>query len=372
MSETKNSPFSPNYAVAPGAILAEWLQERGMKQTELAERMGRPIKTVSELIHGKICILQETAFQLERVTGIEASFWMNADRIYQERAARLAEGQQMTSWKRWALRFPFREMVDFGWVVPTPSGVARVRALFRYFGVASPDAWQARYGRLQAAFRQFPAFHADDAHLGAWLRQGEIQAARTECSPYNEPGFKDALVELRRATTSMPETFWPELVQKCRGTGVAVVLVPELSQTHVSGATRWLTPTKALIQLSLRYKTDDHLWFTFFHEAAHVLLHGKKDVFVEFNDPTNQNQKEQEADRWAADFLIPPAEWRCFCAGGAMNVGDITTFAARLGISPSIVVGRLQHEELIPFTACNRLKRRLRLVPENQTPPVAN
>ncbi len=67
----------------------------------------------------------------------------------------------------------------------------------------------------------------------------------------------------------------------CAAVGVAVVLVPELPGTRVSGATRWLTPGKALIQLSLRYKSDDQLWFTFFHEAAHVLLHGKRDLFIE-------------------------------------------------------------------------------------------
>ncbi|MFN8491179.1 MAG: hypothetical protein U0350_26520 [Caldilineaceae bacterium] len=37
--------------------------------------------------------------------------------------------------------------------------------------------------------------------------------------------------------------------------------VPELAQLRVCGATRWLTPNKALLQLSLRYKTNDHLWF---------------------------------------------------------------------------------------------------------------
>jgi hypothetical protein len=143
---------------------------------------------------------------------------------------------------------------------------------------------------------------------------------------------------------------------------VVVVLVPELPKTHVSGFTRWLTPEKALIQLSLRYKTDDTLWFTFFHEAAHILLHGKREVFVEYTG--NDNPKEREANQWAADFLIPPAEWREFLkklpARPALE--DITSFAEQQGIAPSIPLGRLQfREKSVHPSRYNELKHRLEI-----------
>lgn len=361
MNATKSSPFNPNYAVAPGAILEEWLEERGMSQTALAERMDRPIKTINELIKGKTSFTQETAFQLEAVTGIEATFWTNAYRIYIERAARLEEEQRLKSWADWAKRFPLSEMAQFGWIGADADPVGRVRGLLRYFGVATPDAWESVYAEFQVAYRKSPAFNSNPAHLGAWLRQGELEAAKLDCASYDETRFKRALIELRRLTTAPPEHAGQKLVEQCKAAGVAVALVPELSKTHVSGATRWVTPIKALIQMSLRYKTDDHLWFTFFHEAAHILLHGKKDVFVEFNG--KDNPKEMEADRWAADFLIPPTEWRRFIVAGARKSHDIQSFAAELGIHPSIVVGRLQHEKQIPFSSCNGLKRRLCLVP---------
>ena len=76
----------------------------------------------------------------------------------------------------------------------------------------------------------------------------------------------------------------------CAHAGVAVVFVQELPNTGISGSTQWLTPTKALVQLSLRYKTDDQLWFTFFHEAGHILAHGKRQVFLE----TDQKDREEE------------------------------------------------------------------------------
>lgn len=360
MNPTKANPFNPNYAVPPGAVLEEWLEENGMSQTALAERMGRPIKTVNELIKGKTSFTQETALQVESVTGIEASFWTNADRIYQERAARLEEEARLKSWEDWARQFPFAKMANLGWVAPATEPLARVRSLLRFFGVARPEAWQTLYADCQVAYRRSPAFRSDPAHLAAWLRKGELDATTVDCKPYDETQFKRGLIELRRLTLAPPEEVGNQLVQQTRLAGVAVVFVPELPKTRVCGATRWLTPAKALVQLSLRYKTDDHLWFTFFHEAAHILLHGKKDVFMEFNG-RNSDPKEKEADSWAEDFLIPAGAWKRFVGGGHMKSLDIQAFAKEHGIHPSIVVGRLQHEKRIPFAACNGLKRCLRL-----------
>lgn len=347
-------------------MLEEWLEEHGMSQTALAERMGRPIKTINELIKGKTSFTQETAFQLEAVTGIEASFWTNADRIYQERASRLEEEERLKSWVAWARQFPFPEMVQFRWIAPATEPVARVRALLRFFGVATPEAWEAVYGNFQVAYRKSPAFTSNPAHLGAWLRQGEVEASNLSCDAYDESRFKSVLVELRRLTNAPPDQAGEKFVEQCKSAGVAVAIVPELPKTHVSGATRWVAPSKALIQLSLRYKTDDHLWFTFFHEAGHILLHGKKDVFVEFKG--KDDPKEREADRWAADFLVPQAEWRRFIAAGRMKSPDIQSFAAEVGISPSIIVGRLQHEKHIRHDECNGLKLRLRLVAAEANP----
>jgi Zn-dependent peptidase ImmA (M78 family) len=150
-------------------------------------------------------------------------------------------------------------------------------------------------------------------------------------------------------------------VRLCAEAGVAVVFVPELPGTGICGATRWLMPTKALVQLSLRYKTDDQLWFTFFHEAGHILLHGKRQFFLDLEiDPKSGEEPENQANSFAADILVNPAEWRQFVAHKSYRkkVG-IQAFAKKVGVAPGIIVGRLQHEKLLPFAYCNGLKRHL-------------
>src|SRR5690606_27160363 len=105
------------------------------------------------------------------------------------------------------------------------------------------------------------------------------------------------LFQVRNLSVHLESGFHHTVTELCASAGVAVVFVPELPRTRVSGATRWLTSDKALIQLSLRYKSDDHLWFTFFHEAGHILLHGKRDMFIEAEDQEhNQSDKEREAN----------------------------------------------------------------------------
>ena len=138
---------------------------------------------------------------------------------------------------------------------------------------------------------------------------------------------------------------------------MAVAFVPELPKMRTSGATWWLSPTKAVILLSLRYKSDDHLWFSFFHEAGHILLHGKKDVFIEDN---HSSDKENEANRFASEFLIPTHRLSTFVASTRLSKEAVRAFAAELGIAPGIVVGRLQHDSLLPVTHCNELKNRLK------------
>ncbi len=97
----------------------------------------------------------------------------------------------------------------------------------------------------------------------------------------------------------------------CNAAGVALVLVPELPKTHLCGAARWLTPRKALIQQSMRHKSNDHFWFTFFHEAGHILLHSKKDVFIDEGKPTD-TAEETEANEWAKTFLVPQGHRSAF------------------------------------------------------------
>lgn len=359
MSSAQENRYRPDYAVHPGELLDECLDSHGMAQKELAARTGITPKTINEIVQGKAPLTPETALKLERVFGRPAQFWNNLEREYQEVVARKAERDQLQSAINWLKRVPVKELVKFGWIKKQSSNIDQLEEMLRFFGVASPDQWKAVWENYQVVYRQTKRFETCAEAVSAWLRQGEIEGQAISCAPFNKARFLEVLREARSLTTEQPKVFQPRLVELCASAGVAVVFVPELPRTGLWGSTRWLTTDIALIQLSLRYKTNDHLWFTFFHEAGHVLLHGKKDVFLEGKGM--DDGKEAEANRFSADFLIPQAEHTKFLKQRP-SLSRIREFADHLGIAPGIVVGRLQHDKEIGPDIGNQLKSRYQWV----------
>lgn len=361
MSERVLNRYVPTTVSAPGETLRDLLEERSISQSDLASRMGRPLKTISEIVHGKAAITPETALQLELAVGVPAAFWNARERDYRAYIARLEEAERLGSLAKWCSKFPLKEMVKYRWLPDTSDRVSTARELLAFFGVVSSEQWEVVFGEPAAAFRRPSKFSPNEYALSAWLRRGLIEAEQRLTAPYDERKFKEVLVQARALTLSDVQTFQHELPSLCAEAGVVMAWVPELTGSRACGATRWVSPSKALVQLSLRYKTTDHLWFTFFHEAAHILLHGKKLVFLE-GGSLDGRPEEEEANSWAADFLIPRGEWQAFVEEGSFGILEIREFAARVGIEPGIVVGRLQHEGFVPHSFGSTLKVRVRWV----------
>jgi len=255
--------------------------------------------------------------------------------------------------------FNVKEVIKYGWIKDSPDKATLVKHLLMFLGISRLDQWDILYDSMPVAYRQSSAFACSGKALTLWLRQGEIQALDLSCSPFDAGEFKTALRSIRGMTSLLPDDFVAQVQALCAKAGVAVVFVPELKGCRASGATRWLSPSKALIQLSLRYKTDDHLWFTFFHEAGHLLLHGKRNSFVELKD-REQSPDEDAANIFSRDFLIPSVDYADFVIEHKphFSIDAVRTFAAQLGISGGIVVGRLQHDGHVLPTHLNGLKKR--------------
>jgi len=355
MGKNLKNRYNPDHVSLPGDTLSETIATLDMSQKELAQRIGRTPKTVNEIIKGKQAITPETALQLERVLGVPASFWNNRQRRYDEYVTRLQEEERFQSALNWVKRFPYAKMASYGWIDKTSDQREKFENLLAFLSVASPEAWQQHNEFLQVAYRRSATYAVDEYALSAWLRQGELAGRALECAPFNARAFKDCLFEARSLTTSPPSIFVPKLKEICARCGVAVVFVRELPKT-ASGVTRWLSSEKALIQLSLKYKTDDHLWFTFFHEAGHVLKPKKKQIFIETGD---DNCAEEEANRFATEFLIPPVSWKKFPSEKRISKASIKAFAREIGVSPGIVVGQLHQQRRLDWRLYNELRRKL-------------
>lgn len=359
MANQIHNQYSPDVVSPPGETLKETLEALGMSQAELAERMGRPKKTINEIIKGKAALTPETSLQLERVLGISAGFWSNRDYHYREFLAKRQERERLRPKVAWLDSLPVREMVKLGWVQGHADKVRQLQAVLDFFGVATPEVWKRIWCGPKVAFRRSPAFQNDPGLLAAWLRVGEIKARGMACAPFDAGRFGRNLASIRRLTVKPPGRWSSELTRICADSGVALVFLPEPPRLSINGATRWLSPTKALMQMSLRYTTDDQFWLTFFHEAGHILLHGKRDVFLETEGYSRA--KEEAADQFALSQLLPKDGLSRFTAVIPPTREGLKRFAAAHGLAPGVLVGLLQHGGLLPHSQFNDLKRLFKL-----------
>ncbi|MEW9838341.1 HigA family addiction module antitoxin [Mesorhizobium marinum] len=351
--------FNPDYAPPPGWLLEEHLEVAGLSHAEFARRCGRSPKLISEIISAKAPVEPETALQFEKVLGVSARIWLGIEADYQLHKARKAEENAAANQKEWLQSFPLKEMVERNFFSEPVSDVDALSKVLSFFRVGTIEAWSAKYASANVAYRHSPTFKSSDACLATWLRAGELIAEGQDTSDYNEAAFKAALAEIRTLTLAPVNEAMARTRKLCADAGVTVALVKPFPKTALSGAAWWHTPRRPVVQLSARHKTDDHLWFSFFHEAAHIILHSKKTVFVD-NGSTDGDAMEAEANAWASHVLVPTASWRRFVASGPRSASAVKEFALDQSIAPGIVVGMLQHHGHLAWSHLNGLKVRLK------------
>lgn len=342
--------------IPPGELLAETIEAAGLSQAELARRMGRPAQAINEIVRGTKEITAETAIQLERVLGVPAHIWLGLEVEFQHTKARREDRHRLQAEAKLTARFPCRAMRRLGWLKKTKDRVSEVEALLGFFGVGTLGAIADTEGGAYRLSRSRPA---QPEALAAWLRKGALEAQRVKTEPFNEQRLTDLLPELRSLTRAGPEVFEPRVKRELAACGVALVLLPPLPKTRAHGAMRWIAPEKVLVQLSLRGKWADIFWFTLFHELGHVLRHGRRDVFIEWLAGGDQDDREREADAFAAEALIPHPAYDAFLRRyPVLSAAAVVTFADQQSVAPGIVVGRLQHDRKLDHADLNRLRVR--------------
>jgi HTH-type transcriptional regulator / antitoxin HigA len=346
--------FHPDWASAPGDTIADILAERGLSVLEFAHLIGQTPEHATDLLQGRSAVTIKIARQLEQVLGASMEFWMSRDFQYREDTARLNSSDEA-----WLTELPIGDMIKLGWLKPVPHPSEEVAACLRFFGMPSIPVWRQAYANLlgMVALRTSPSFDSRPAAVAAWLRQGEIESETTECNPWDARRFEESLLTIRSLTREKdPARFIPQLRRICAASGVAVAVVRAPNGCRASGATHFLSRNKALMLLSFRYLSDDQFWFTFFHEAGHLLIHGDRGLFLEGVDSSSPRE-EQEANDFAERTLIPP-EFQQALLSIRADGREVIRFARRLGISPGIVVGQLQHHKRVSPHQLNSLKRR--------------
>jgi len=330
--------FEPDYAIPPGETLKEAMESLNMTQKELAVRTGLTVQSLNRIFKGDQPISYETANKLELATGVPAGMWNNLEAQYREQLAKAKEREQLETDLDWLKTIPTQELIQRNAIESQKDRVFLLRETLKFYGLSSVAAWRDIWAKPAVAARRSQCFESRPGPASAWIRLGEIKAYRIDCLPFDKNNFIRAVKKIRSLTVKNPEEFIPETIQLCADSGVALALVPEMKKVPWHGATKWLSASKAMILLNLRGKMEDQFWFSFFHEAGHVLHDSKKDLYI--NDGSIDDPREQKANEFAAEILIPRDRDPKIASLRAK--ADVILLADELKISPGIVAGRFQ------------------------------
>lgn len=354
---TIENQYFPQSVPHPSVTLVEKLEEMGMGPKEFALRTGKPEKTIIALLKGESSITPDMAVQFENVTKISARFWMNHQRGYDEYIAREKRKAVIHEAISWARQFPMTDMINKGWLPRVNSMQEKTIELLNFFGFSTHAAWEQYYfnQQLKVAFRISLAQTKEPYAISAWLRKGELQAADLIANDYSEKKFKEILPQIKSIMAYHPNDFFIQLQELCLLAGVKVVHTPTINKAPINGSARWINDTP-LIQLTGRYKRNDIFWFSFFHEAGHILLHGKKDIFLENLDYSDKDfEKEEQANEFAAKWLLSANEEAEILEVAPLSITQIRNFARKFNTHPAVIIGRLQHKKRIHYSVGNQL-----------------
>lgn len=338
----------------PGEHVRDFLEAQQLSQAEFAARAGLSEKHVSQIVGGKAGITAEMALALERIVGGGAAMWLNLDAAYRLWKTQCDDGLRLQEWIEWAGEFPLSDLRRRGIIRTRRVGTDTVRELLLFFGLAHPQQWETVYGAFGARYRQSPAFAASEKAQVTWLRICELRAEVYDLPSFDRKGFETALRVVRSRLSDPPMELFDDARRLLASCGVALVAESGVEKARLSGAAFWPRKNKAILGLTGRFKTADHLWFSFFHEAGHIMLHRDRNV-LEVDG--NSGDLEREADHFARAMLLPADAYQELIAKGAPSPAEIERTAVEYALPVDSLIGMLQHDGVLPHTAGREHRR---------------
>lgn len=351
----KMSGLSLDLLSHPGETLKEVLESNNMTQKELAARIGISQKHLNLIISGQQGISAETAFKLEKVFSLSASFWNNLQRQYdEEKMAILEEQQILDEEKNLYDANVYSQIVSYGYL-PKETKIERKIIQCRGFFGVSNLLNVAPTIKANALFRKSMNVTTNEFALAAWMKICEIETdAITVQTGLDLQKLKSKLNEIKQLNTlSDPNVIVDRLEKIFSECGVAFAVVRNIKGAPVQGFIRKIN-NKVRLCVTLRNKYSDIFWFTLFHEIGH-LLDTRNEFFVDFNS-ADRSIAERAADEFATQQLIDKIAYSQFVRGHNFSRASVIRFAEQNGVLPGILVGRLHHDGYLPNSQFNDLR----------------
>jgi HTH-type transcriptional regulator/antitoxin HigA len=342
MPDTAPGQFIPDWALHPGIYLRRLLEARGIRQAELAERTGLTAKHINQIVNQSIGVSADVALLLDRALGTDPGFWTRAEADYQARASQEKAQQELPELIQWARKFDKVTLRRYGIIAARDDKGTQVEKILRFFGVASPEAFDRTWIQPRVSFRRSQDFTVNEPNTALWLRLVDRTAEHVTVPPLRPA----ALRKVARTIPAMTNHTVPHGFAVARSAlaeaGVILTFVREVLSTRVSAVTWWQGPERPVIGLTERYRKPDIFWFNLLHEIGHVLLHPRRSTFLDLELEKRAGDGVERAAHDFAESTLLSEEARARIAAAATRE-DLLRLATRFGLGVSIVAGQYGH-----------------------------
>ena len=311
------------------------MEQNGLNQADLVPYFGSKSK-VSEVLRGL------RPLSLGMIRKLHEGLGIPAEVLLQEPGGTLSEKYREVDWRR----YPLSEIIKRQWLPGFRGTIADLldKAEELLGGFLFPEGLEAISAAYPRQNRRSGA-SVDEYALQAWMARVFQQAAVQDLPPY-APGTVDETFIRETARLSRFAT-GPLLAQEALlKQGIHFVVERHLPGTHLDGMVTRCADNTPVVALTLRYDRLDNFWFTLCHELAHIARHLEGDksiVFVDDLEVISRDGCEEEADRLAAESLIPSGIWETFHTSH-WTEASVVEAANRLRLDPSIIAGRIRRE----------------------------
>lgn len=316
------------------------MEQLGLRQKDLVPFIGSPSK-VSEVLNGKRPLTMRMARTLHERLGIPAEVLLrDAEDLPNPDAPDESE-------------FPLKEMHRRGYFENAPKSYTELKKhsskwLSRFLGGSGVKEAPAGYARSTAHYRSAKAINR--AAFLAWqtrvLRKSENRPAADYRPGTVNESFLDEVARL--SIFDDAPLLAREFLEK---NGIRLVVEPHLPGTYLDGAALRRSDGLPVIGLTLRHDRLDNFWFTLLHELVHVGWHltPGRDAFFDVLDAPpsagdDQDSLEAEADRRAAEALIPARSWASSAVRNNPSAEEVKRFAQDIQRHPAIIAGRIRRD----------------------------
>lgn len=332
--------FRPTRGITPGNLIRRELNAHGISQSQLSSRTGLSTKHINQVIQGVVPLSTSTALLLERALGLSANLLTSMEAEQQASLGRTQDRKQLATFVDWFQEFPLGELMRRGIITRSSAVEDQIGQLLTFFGVVDPVTFDRLYAEEALSFRRSQHLVVNSKATAVWLRLAERDASALDCGPYERKAFATLIEDLPKLTHLPLAKAFPQLQTYCARAGVPVVHVANIDGARAYAATRWLGPHRPMIALTGRGKFEDGVWFSFFHEAGHILLHPERRSMVHLEDLRGDDGDgaETEADSFAQQVLLDGIDELHLRA--VNSLADVKNLAAKAGVHAGIVAGQ--------------------------------